>query len=182
MDRRQIKTRAAIFEAFGKLLATRKYDSITVQEIIDEADIGRSTFYAHFETKEALLRAMCSEIFDHIFVPDFIGNACQYTTENKAQESILAHILYHLKESKTDMSGLLTGTSGEHFMIYFKDYLYEMISKYFEIGNSGVPREFILNHLTGSFAEAVRWWMKNGMKEEPETIARYYMSVVKIEK
>ena len=179
MDRRQLKTRTAIFDAFGKLLATRKYDSITVQEIIDEANIGRSTFYAHFETKEALLRAMCSEIFDHIFVPDFIGNACQYPIESKAQENILAHILYHLKESRTDMAGLLTGTSGEHFMIYFKDYLYEMISKYFELEMTDVPRDFVLNHLTGSFAEAVRWWMKNGMQEDPESVARYFMSVIR---
>lgn len=182
MDRRQIKTRAAIFDAFGKLLAVRKYDNITVQEIIDEANIGRSTFYAHFETKEMLLRAMCSEIFDHIFIPDFINDACRYPIESNAQENILAHILYHLKESRTDMAGLLTGTSGEHFMIYFKDYLYEMISKYFEIGNTDVPRDFIINHLTGSFAEAVRWWMQNGMKEEPEIVAKYYMSVISVPK
>ena len=67
MDRRQQKTRKAIFRAFRTLLEKKRYDHITVQEIIDEADVGRSTFYAHFETKEMLLEAMCSEIFFHVF-------------------------------------------------------------------------------------------------------------------
>lgn len=45
MERRRRKTRRAILTAFETLLGQRRYELITVQEIINAADVGRSTFY-----------------------------------------------------------------------------------------------------------------------------------------
>lgn len=70
MDRRQLKTRKAILRAFRALPEKKRYDHITVQEIIDGADVGRSTFYAHFETKDLLPDALCGEMFHRIFEDD----------------------------------------------------------------------------------------------------------------
>ena len=56
MDRRIRKTREAIFAAFIELLSAKEFAQITVGEIIEKADVGRATFYDHFETKDFLLK------------------------------------------------------------------------------------------------------------------------------
>nr|WP_302597241.1 TetR/AcrR family transcriptional regulator [uncultured Cellulosilyticum sp.] len=182
MDRRQQKTRDAIFKAFSKLLETKQYNNITVQEIIDEANIGRSTFYAHFETKDELLKAMCTDIFSHVFSNELTSEKTHdFSGVTPGIENKLTHILYHLKDNKRDVIGILSSESSELFMSYFKEYLTEMFTKYLnEINVLDIPTEFVLHHLVGSFAEAVKWWIKNQMKYTPEEIAMYYMAVIKI--
>ncbi len=173
MDRRQQKTRKAIFKAFKTLLEKKRYDHITVQDIIDEADVGRSTFYAHFETKDLLLDAMCSEIFDHVFEND----PCPWAGKDYDLEGKLSHTLWHIRENKTDLTGILLSDSGELFMNYFKAHLRTVFeaSLYLFDEQQSIPREFLLNHLSGSFAEAVKWWLGQGTKTSPEETAGYFM-------
>ncbi len=178
MDRRQQKTRDAIFKAFSKLIGQKRYANITVQEIIDEANIGRSTFYAHFETKDELLKALCTDIFSHVFSDELMSEKTHdFSGENYVLEAKLTHILHHLKDSEKNIAGILSSESGDLFMKYFKDYLTELFSKNFNEIKVNAPADFVLNHLVGSFAETVKWWVDNSMKYTPEQTARYYIEV-----
>jgi AcrR family transcriptional regulator len=55
MDRRTLKTRAALLLAFRELVLTRGYSAVAIGDVIRHANIGRSTFYLHFSSKRNLL-------------------------------------------------------------------------------------------------------------------------------
>ena len=176
MDRRQRKTREAIFSALSELLETYRYELITVQMIIDEADIGRSTFYAHFDTKDDLLRSLCLDIFHHVFYEILPEETEKIDRENL--ELKLGHILFHLKKSTQNLKGILQSESGDQFMRYFKEHLEELFKRYTSVFPSDVPEDFLQHHLIGSFSETVKWWISEGMKHEPETVATYFMKLI----
>lgn len=183
MDRRQQKSRQAIFDAFSKLLSSKSYTKITVQEIIDEANIGRSTFYSHFETKDDLLKAMCTDLFSHIFSDRLDTEGTHdFSIAEGNPNSMITHILYHLRDNKKNIVGILTSESGELFLRFFKQYLNELIIQYLLIGvkrkNTNIPEDFLVNHISGSFVEMVHWWLKNNMKKSPEVLAEYFLSVI----
>jgi len=183
MDRRIKKTRDSIFIAFSSLLSTKKYSQITVQEIIDEANIGRSTFYAHFETKDYLLDAWCKDIFEHIFSKDLSSEKNHDFSGTEDFETRITHILYHLKESKHDMKSILSYESAEIFWNYFKKYLEILFVDFIDIKYyQKLPRDFLLNHMVGSFVEMVKWWMMNDMKLSPEEMTEYYVTVISYSK
>jgi AcrR family transcriptional regulator len=61
-DRRVRRTRELLRSALLSLIQEEGYDRITVQDILDRADVGRSTFYAHYRDKEDLLEGGFEDI------------------------------------------------------------------------------------------------------------------------
>ena len=174
MDRRQKKTRKAIFFAFSELLKIKKYEHITVQDIIDKADIGRSTFYSHFETKDMLLKEMCSDIFDHIFGGDF----CEFKEENSTLQTKLEHILWHLEGIKVDVKGILASNSGELFMRFLNENLNKLFGLYLKDFKTDVPKVFLQNYLVGSFSQTVKWWIENDNNLSSKEVSEYFIKVI----
>lgn len=54
-DRRSVRTRQLLMRAMLELMGSKRYDSISVQELAEQANVGRSTFYAHFAHKDDLI-------------------------------------------------------------------------------------------------------------------------------
>ncbi len=179
MDRRQKKTREAILRAFTELLSEKHYNQITVQEIIDTADVGRTTFYAHFETKDYLLRELCRELSDHMIES---ANGIISDTHGAAAHSIFLHLLVHFRENNQNILDLLSSPNNEIFLRYFKTTLRELVLvQYKDTGllkNTDLPEEYLVNHIASSFVETVYWWISRDMKESPETIAAYFTAAM----
>lgn len=181
MDRRQQKTRAAIFAAFNELLTEKSYHQITVQDIIDRANVGRTTFYDHFETKDELLKEMCSELFKHVF-SDVLSaeNTHDFSLSGGDSGAVITHMLYHLRDNKRNIRGILSCESGEMFLQFFRQYLNQLFSSYLSPEkNPAVPDDFLLNHISGSFVNMIQWWIRSGTKETPEELAAYFDTVTR---
>lgn len=182
MDRRQRKTREAIFSAFTSLLERHSYNQISVQDIIDKADIGRTTFYAHFETKDYLLKDLCEELFGHIIDTAMGHHHGNYHDFCALQaDSVFLHLLLHLQENDLNILGLLSSENNEIFLRYFKSNLKKLIITYYEnrgvLEKSKLPPDYLVNHIASSFVETVEWWIKDNMKNTPEEITEYFLAV-----
>ena len=188
MDRRQKKTREAIFNAFTELLSKKHYNQITVGEIIDKADIGRATFYAHFETKDFLLKELCEELFCHIFdATEESGEKHRHIFNCDAPSSVILHLLQHLQKNDNKILDLLGCENNELFLRYFKENLKELIKNHPQLFGgekpNNLPDDYWINHILATFVETIRWWLHNGMKETPQMLANYfYMAVYGKEK
>ena len=81
LDPRVKRTRSLILQAFSSLLAEKGFETISVQDVTDKAQINRATFYAHYPDKYALLDYSIS----HMFLQEIEKrtlNACHYTPDN----------------------------------------------------------------------------------------------------
>ena len=183
MDRRQRKTREAIFAALTTLLSEKGFGQITVGEIIRKADVGRATFYAHFETKDYLLKELCEELFCHIFDaasdqhPDH-----RHIFDCNAPSSVFLHLFQHLQKNDNHILELLASQNNELFLHYFKMNLQKLavsqLSLFEKRKSEILPDSFWINHIASTFVETLSWWVDNGMVESPETITEYFYMAV----
>lgn len=181
MDRRQRKTREAIFAALIKLLSKKDFAQITVGEIIEQADVGRATFYAHFETKDDLLKELCEELFCHLF-DAMEGHTHRHIFACEAPDSVFLHLFQHLQRNDNHILQLLSGQNNGLFLRYFKSNLLLLIENQLPLfadrKSEKLPDSFWVDHIAATFVETLHWWVENGMSQSPETITEYFFLAV----
>ncbi|OGO72670.1 MAG: hypothetical protein A3K45_08875 [Chloroflexi bacterium RIFOXYC12_FULL_59_14] len=81
LDPRVKRTRGLILQSFENLLAEKNFETISVQDVTDKAQVNRATFYAHFQDKYALLDYSISQMFMQEIEKRTL-NVCHYTPNN----------------------------------------------------------------------------------------------------
>ena len=154
---------------------------MTVGEIIELADVGRATFYAHFETKDFLLKDLCAELFDHIFYAENEREGV-HIFQCDERDAVFLHLFKHVKKNDNNIGKLLSSKNNELFLEYFKNGVKGLIEKHIadfeEKKPVGLPQDFWVHHITAVFIETLRWWLENKMKQSPEQIAEYFLLAV----
>ena len=183
MDRRQKKTREHIFRAFIELLSKKHYNNITVGEIIEYADVGRATFYSHFETKDFLLKELCEELFCHLFDHTEKGNdKHKHIFDCDSSSSVFIHLLQHLQKNDNNILTLLSCQNNELFIDYFKKNLKDLIKNNLDFFDQNkrknLPEDFWVNHISTTFVETVKWWINNDKKEDAEVLSKYFLTAL----
>lgn len=183
MDRRQRKSREAILHAFTKLLSKKNFAHITVSEIIEEADVGRATFYAHFETKDFLLKELCKELFCHIFDEEHGECDHRHIFECDAPDDVFMHLAGHIHNNDHHILDLLSSENNELFLSYFKEELKTLVKSQPQLFSTEkadkLPENFLLNHICATFVETIRWWVENKMELSIDELTRYFYIAIK---
>jgi AcrR family transcriptional regulator len=151
MDRRVRKTREALYSAFVALVAERGYDGFSIQDLIDEADVGRTTFYAHFKTKEDLLQ------FGFNRWRDQLASLPKSTTAER--RAFMEALLGHAKSHAGLFAALLGGGGGG--LAEFRSIVEQVVAV--EVG-PGEYRATMIAMLSGALLAAIRQWIDAGVK------------------
>lgn len=162
------------------LILEKRYDKITVQDIIDRANVGRSTFYAHFQDKEDLL---ASNFANYTAQWDESQDEAEHTPGNQSP-----HILHslefflHANESYEFHQAMFEGggaevmieTGRQHMMADVQNHLQEIFG---EDEKLAMPLPVITNFLAGGLLSVLVWWLKEKRPYPPEKINEMFQQL-----
>jgi AcrR family transcriptional regulator len=177
-DRRIGRTRKLMHEALMALIVEKGYESVTVQDILDRADVGRSTFYAHYRDKDALLLSG----FDHLrtlFEQQQHSLLASRHGDSEPDFNFILELFRHTGQHHKLYKAIVGKQSGEMILKYLHRYLYDLLI----VPHSAliknrkappVPVAITTHWLVSSLLSLMTWWLDNNMPYSPEKMDELY--------
>jgi AcrR family transcriptional regulator len=153
VDLRILKTRKAIKESFLKLIQTKGYERITVQDIADEAMINRNTFYLHYVDKPDLMEKLCQENVEKLNVCLSLKVNHDHEVDKEMLITILRNLFEIIDANIVFFRTMLTHNVLPNFSAHLKEALKTFI--FSSIGNAHHNRkinigfEYMISGLVG---------------------------------
>ena len=184
MDKRIQKTQNKIYLGFSSLLKKKNYNKITVEDMLKESNISRSTFYLHFKTKEDVLNSISKNIFSHVFSHALTVEQTHDFSHSDIFEysHLITHILYHLHDEKVLITAILSSESKELFLNQMRKNVMLVVDKLVLDGimkNKQIPIDLFKAKLCEDFIICVLYWFEHDCYESPEKIKDYYFEMNK---
>ena len=181
MDKREMKTRQAVFDAMAELLKEKDFESVSVTDLLKQSKVSRSTFYSHFSKKEDVIKELCDELFNHVFSPNLKKEKGHDFSSYSLfdYEHLLTHFLFHIQED----SKLIKAISSSSASMMFDEALKEKLGPLFTacvksktIYRSGMDEDLQAHLFTESFIALLHYWIQRDCLTSPVEIAQIFSS------
>ena len=154
-DRRSLRTRHLVSAAMLELMRGKRYDAITVQDLLDRSGIGRSTLYAHFFDKEDVLKSVSEQMLE-----TFRHQLSLRNVEQKIVPSL--ELFQHAQENYQFFQAMVRGHGAgvvwETVLALLSRNIERTLATTFaEKSSPSVPPTVVSQYLAGAFLSLLRW-------------------------
>lgn len=190
-DRRVQRTRQALRVALLELIKEKDYDSISIEEITERANVGRATFYLHYKDKEDLLLEHFKEMADEMVqlvsqIPfaDWLPASDEIKGSYDKDEPLLPLVMVfkHIHENSDFYRVLLESENSSRIVERIRNISSQNIVKFAQTKMQNdpipvlyeVPIGFFASFFSGALLSSVVWWLEEDMQHSPEDVARMF--------
>jgi AcrR family transcriptional regulator len=176
-DRRVRRTRKLLHDAFLELVIEKGYEKTTIQDILDRADIGRSTFYVHYRDKEALLTASFDGMRDQLE-----GELAEIPATSGVDVALPAALLFeHAYRNQRVYRALCGHHGGALVQRYLRRLIGDLLRKHlrpqFTQAGTGVPADVAAEFYTSAALGLLVWWIDHEFCNGPTWLTTTYRAL-----
>jgi AcrR family transcriptional regulator len=177
VDRRVRRTKEMLRNALTSLILEKGYDHVTVQDICDRADVGRSTFYAHFRDKEELLLSRFDGLRDE-FRAAFAGHEQRTTARDPDRPWAALAVIEHVADYRA-LSSMLGSRGSAVASARLRQILAELLDDHLHVqldpaASTTIPIEVTVEYAVRSLLGLIDWWLDHDRPYPPEQLEEMY--------
>src|SRR5882724_919932 len=174
IDRRVARTRAMLQQAHISLILKKGYEAITVDDICDAANVGRSTFYAHYTSKDDLRRSGLEHL-RRLLVERQKEALARAGDIRERSLGFSLTMFEHARDHLDLYRALVGGRGGAIALGTIRQILSDLVRNELAAAATkksadAIPRELVVQYVVGAFMAVMTWWLDGGAKLPPQRV------------
>ena len=176
-DRRSQRTRELLQKALIELIGKRGLDEITIQDIVDRANVGRTTFYLHYKSKDELFISCHQSIVSEFHLGSLHPLSREELLSPKAPAGMTS-IYQHFEDGRASLYSIFQGENSLPILRRMRELNAQEIEanlrSVFSGADSAIPLNMLANYLAGAHISLLQWWLDKRRPYKPQELAQTF--------
>jgi AcrR family transcriptional regulator len=181
-DRRVQKTHRVLCDALDSLIREKSYDSIAVQEILDRANVGRSTFYAHYRGKDALLVSRIHDMVEPVRTKELASSAGRHERILSFSLPIFEHVDRHRRAGEGRMGTRGRAILHEHLRKVLAESIADDVRRHLQSHRKAagkIPSDLLVQYVASTFVLVLNSWVESTSPLPPTGVNDLFRALVR---